>query len=82
MAEAVPRLQILLSFVGAFLSVALIAIFPALIDITAKYAFGEITWMVVIKNGLIIAFGVVGTVAGTYESLVLLSKEIWLKKFM
>ncbi|KAL1516847.1 hypothetical protein ABEB36_000693 [Hypothenemus hampei] len=76
MAEVIPRLQLLLSFVGSFLSVALIAIFPAMIDLTASYVFSELTLYIVLKDFLIIIFGFVATMAGTYESLVLLAKEI------
>lgn len=76
MAEAIPRLQILLAFVGSFLSIALIAIFPAVIDIAATLAFKKLTPFILIKNVLIIIFGCAATVAGTYESLALLAKEL------
>ncbi|KAH1004091.1 hypothetical protein HUJ04_003898 [Dendroctonus ponderosae] len=76
MAEAIPRLQILLAFVGSFLSIALIAIFPAAIDIVATLAFKKMTPFILIKDVLIIIFGCVATVAGTYESLALLAKEL------
>ncbi|CAH1123043.1 unnamed protein product [Ceutorhynchus assimilis] len=76
MAEAIPRLQIMLSFVGSFLSCALIVIFPAIIDITTSYSFKKLTKCLLLKDFLIVIFGIIGMLAGTYESLALLANEI------
>lgn len=75
MAEAIPRLQILLSFIGSFMSVALILVFPAVIDIATGYSFQQLTKFIWIKDALIILFGFAVTVAGTYESLALLAND-------
>ncbi|XP_050315812.1 proton-coupled amino acid transporter 2-like isoform X2 [Anthonomus grandis grandis] len=75
MAEAIPRLQILLAFIGSFLSVALIAIFPAIIDLVTAYGFSTVSSLLVVKDLLIIVFGVTSTIMGTTASIMLLSKE-------
>lgn len=69
-ASAVPQLDLLISFVGAFASCALALMLPPIIDLlTLSVEDGGLKWWIVIKNVLIITFGLLGFLTGSYASL-------------
>ena len=70
-AVLVPHLDLLISLIGAFASCALALMLPPIIDIlTLSVEEGEqLSWSRVLKNVLIVVFGFLGFVTGTYSAL-------------
>lgn len=67
---AVPHLDLLISLIGALASSSLALMLPPIIEIITYSAEGEILYKrTIIKNVLIICFGVLGFLTGTYSSL-------------
>lgn len=69
LAEAIPFLNLFISLVGAVSSSALALLFPPILDLVTCYSFGELKFVTVVKNVIILMFGVVGCITGTYESI-------------
>ncbi|XP_059150879.1 proton-coupled amino acid transporter 2-like [Physella acuta] len=69
-AAAIPKLDLLISLIGAFLSTSLALILPALIEVITLSADSEqLPWYIVVKNICIGLFGVLGCITGTYSSI-------------
>ncbi|XP_075162004.1 arcus [Haematobia irritans] len=69
-AIAIPDLSLFLSLVGSFCLSILGLIFPALLQICVQYTTGYGPWKIrLMKNILLVAFGVLGGVVGTYVSI-------------
>lgn len=68
-ASAAPFLGLVISLVGALNISALAIVFPALADICVNWEDGKGGVLLVIKNVLIMLFGILGLLAGTYASL-------------
>lgn len=69
-AALVPHLDLLISLIGAFAACALALMLPPLIEIlTLSMEEGQLPWWKILKDVLIIAFGFLGFVTGTYSSL-------------
>ncbi|XP_075229301.1 proton-coupled amino acid transporter-like protein acs isoform X2 [Lycorma delicatula] len=70
LAVAVPRLELFISLFGAFCLSALGIAFPAIIEICVMYPdkFGP-CYYIIIRNILLILFGLAGLVIGTYISV-------------
>ncbi|XP_044257487.1 proton-coupled amino acid transporter 1-like [Tribolium madens] len=69
LAEAIPFLNHFISLVGAVSSSTLALIFPPILDLVTSYSFGDLKCTTVIKNVIILIFGIVGCATGTYESI-------------
>uniref|UniRef100_T1PB60 Transmembrane amino acid transporter protein n=1 Tax=Musca domestica TaxID=7370 RepID=T1PB60_MUSDO len=70
-AVAIPDLSLFLSLVGSFCLSILGLIFPALLQICVQYTTGYGPWKIrLTKNLLLVAFGALGGVVGTYVSIV------------
>jgi proton-coupled amino acid transporter len=69
MAEAIPFLNLFISLVGAVSSSTLALLFPPILDLVTSYNCGDLKFITVVKNVIILLFGVVGCVTGTYESI-------------
>lgn len=71
-AEAVPKIALLISFIGAFCSSALALMFPPLIELVVEFADNKKSpsKLLIAKDCFIILVGVVGFLTGTYESLI------------
>lgn len=70
LAVAIPDLSLFLSLVGAFCLSILGLIFPALLDLCCRYTTTYGKWKIhLIKDVLIVCFGVVGGIIGTYVSI-------------
>ncbi|XP_036336993.1 proton-coupled amino acid transporter-like protein CG1139 [Rhagoletis pomonella] len=69
-AVVIPDLSLFLSLVGSFCLSILGLIFPALLQICVQYYSGYGRWKLkLIKNVLLVAFGIFGGVVGTYVSI-------------
>lgn len=69
-AALVPHLDLLISLIGAFAACALALMLPPLIEIlTLSMEEGQLPWWKILKDIIIIAFGFLGFVTGTYSSL-------------
>lgn len=70
LAVAIPRLGLFISLFGAFCLSALGLAFPALMEICVKWPnnLGRFNY-ILIKDILLIIFGIIGLVAGTYTSV-------------
>lgn len=82
-AAAIPDLGDLISLIGAVASSALALIFPPLLEILVFWTVKEKRWcwifprpVWVTKNVLIITFGILGLIFGTYSSIVNIVKNI------
>ncbi|XP_004518973.1 proton-coupled amino acid transporter-like protein CG1139 [Ceratitis capitata] len=70
-AVAIPDLSLFLSLVGSFCLSILGLIFPALLQICVQYGGGYGVWkLMLVKNLLLMAFGIFGGVVGSYVSIV------------
>lgn len=68
LAASIPLLGLFISLFGAFCLSALGIAFPAIMEICVNYS-DNLTKTCLIKNSLLIIFGVVGLLAGSYSSL-------------
>lgn len=70
MAEAIPKLGLFISLVGAVSSTTLALLIPPVLELVSRSQDAEgIPTIVIIKNILIILIGFVGFITGTYESV-------------
>jgi proton-coupled amino acid transporter len=66
----VPHLDLLISLIGAFASCALALMLPPIIELlTLSVEQGQLPWWKVLKDILIIVFGLIGFIIGTWTSL-------------
>jgi proton-coupled amino acid transporter len=66
----VPHLDLLISLIGAFASCALALMLPPIIELlTLSVEQGQLPWWKVLKDILIIVFGLIGFITGTWTSL-------------
>lgn len=70
MAVSIPQLGHMISLVGAFGSASLGITLPALIHLAVVHHDQKLDKFTLIKDGLIVAVGVLGTVAGVFVSIV------------
>lgn len=69
LAVAIPRLGLFISLFGALCLSALGIVFPAIMELCVKWPnFGSCNY-IVYKDVLLIIFGLIGLVAGTYTAL-------------
>lgn len=69
-AVLVPELGPFISLIGAVCLSMLGLIFPSIIElITYQVEPGRTSWFVILKNILIIAFGILGFITGAYTSI-------------
>lgn len=69
-AALVPHLDLLISLIGAFAACALALMLPPTIELlTLSVEQGQLPWWKVLKDILIIVFGLIGFVTGTQTSL-------------
>lgn len=68
LAGSIPLLGLFISLFGAFCLSALGIAFPAIMEICVNYSDNLTKWCL-IKNLLLIIFGVVGLLAGSYSAL-------------
>ena len=70
LAAAVPHLDLMISLVGALASTAVALLFPALLDVLCSFhdGYGTLRWKL-IKDIIIILFGLLGFIAGTGTAL-------------
>ena len=69
-AALVPHLDLLISLLGAFASCSLALMLPPIIEIlTLSVEDNELPWWKLIKDVLIVLFGFLGFVTGTYSAL-------------
>lgn len=68
-AELVPKLNLLLSLIGALCSTGLALVFPPTIQIVLSYSEEGPSRYIVVKNSIILFFALLGFATGTYESL-------------
>ena len=69
-AAMVPHLDLLISLIGAFASCALALMLPPIIELlTLSVEQGQLPWWKVLKDILIIVFGLIGFIIGTWTSL-------------
>ena len=69
LAITVPHLELMISLIGALASSALALIFPPIIQILALWPDGKLRWWHIVKDILIVLFGILGFVAGTITSI-------------
>lgn len=76
MAIAIPKLEAIISLIGAFGSSSLALIFPPILEILSfgLSGMGQYYWKLW-KNIVIIAFGMFSLVSGTYASFLELMKS-------
>jgi len=66
----VPHLELLISLIGAFAASALALMLPPTIELlTLSVEQGQLPWWKVLKDILIIVFGLIGFTTGTLTSL-------------
>ncbi|XP_067003603.2 proton-coupled amino acid transporter-like protein pathetic isoform X2 [Anabrus simplex] len=71
LAEAIPKLGLFISLVGAFSSCALALLFPAIIDVVLRWettGLGRCKW-ILWKDIFIFVVGIAGAVTGTFYSI-------------
>ncbi|RWS13068.1 proton-coupled amino acid transporter 1-like isoform X1, partial [Dinothrombium tinctorium] len=79
-AGAIPELDLFISLVGALSSSCLALIFPPVIEIFTYWPekLGKIDWtLLLLKNSLIILFGLLGFLTGTYASIVQIVNKLF-----
>lgn len=69
LAELIPRLALFIALVGAFSAASVSLVFPPILDLLVCYARGRISPSDWARNCSILAFGVLGTVTGTYAAV-------------
>lgn len=70
MAAVIPHLDLMISLVGALSSSTLALIFPPILDTLSLWPdnLGQYKWKM-IKNGILVVFGFVGFIAGSFVSI-------------
>ena len=69
-AAIVPHLDLLISLIGAFAASALALMLPPTIELlTLSVEQGQLPWWKVLKDIVIIVFGLIGFITGTLASL-------------
>ncbi|XP_076386106.1 proton-coupled amino acid transporter 2 isoform X1 [Megachile rotundata] len=69
LAEAIPKLGLFISLVGAVSSTALALIFPPIIEMVVCWQNASLSIFTISKDILIVLIGLLGFVTGTYESI-------------
>ncbi|XP_044754833.1 proton-coupled amino acid transporter 2-like isoform X2 [Coccinella septempunctata] len=69
LAEAIPYLQLFISLVGAVSSTALALLFPPILHLVIAYSRGELTFIQIFSDIVVIICGIIGASTGTYESV-------------
>lgn len=75
MAEAVPKLGLFISLVGAVSSTALALVFPPMIEMIVYWHNTSLGFFTITKDVIIILIGVLGFITGTYESMTSIIKS-------
>ncbi|XP_011690625.1 PREDICTED: proton-coupled amino acid transporter 2-like isoform X2 [Wasmannia auropunctata] len=75
MAEAVPKLGLFISLVGAVSSTALALVFPPIIEMIVYWHNTSLGFFTIAKDVMIVLIGVLGFATGTYESLTSIIKS-------
>ncbi|XP_072766983.1 proton-coupled amino acid transporter 2 isoform X3 [Anoplolepis gracilipes] len=75
LAEAVPKLGLFISLVGAVSSTALALVFPPLIEMIVCWNNTNFGFFTITKDVIIVLIGVLGFATGTYESLTSIIKS-------
>ncbi|GAB1860344.1 Amino acid transporter transmembrane domain-containing protein [Camponotus japonicus] len=75
LAEAVPKLGLFISLVGAVSSTALALIFPPIIEMIVRWHNTNLGFFTITKDMTIVLIGVLGFATGTYESLTAIIKS-------
>ncbi|XP_029172043.1 proton-coupled amino acid transporter 2-like isoform X2 [Nylanderia fulva] len=75
MAEAIPKLGLFISLVGAVSSTALALIFPPIIEMIVCWNNTGLSYFTMTKDVLIVLIGVLGFATGTYESVTAIIKS-------
>ncbi|XP_012532802.1 proton-coupled amino acid transporter 1 isoform X2 [Monomorium pharaonis] len=69
LAEAIPKLNLFISLVGAVSSTALALVFPPIIEMIVCWHNTSLGFFTIAKDVMIVLIGVLGFATGTYESL-------------
>ncbi|XP_070168997.1 proton-coupled amino acid transporter 1 isoform X1 [Polyergus mexicanus] len=75
LAEAIPKLGLFISLVGAVSSTALALVFPPIIDMIVCWHNTNLGFFTITKDVIIVLIGVLGFATGTYESLTAIIKS-------
>ncbi|KAL6423468.1 hypothetical protein ACFW04_010213 [Cataglyphis niger] len=75
LAEAIPKLGLFISLVGAVSSTALALVFPPIIDMIICWHNTNLSFFTITKDVMIVLIGMLGFVTGTYESLTAIIKS-------
>lgn len=73
MAHISHNLSTMISLVGALTGAILTLIFPSLLELIQVY--GQLTYMTIFKNALIIMIGILAIVTGLIQSMIKLFEE-------
>ncbi|BFZ24503.1 hypothetical protein BsWGS_27542 [Bradybaena similaris] len=70
LAAAIPHLDLLISFIGAFAGSSLCLLLPSILEVVTLAGQGDkLPWYIFVKDVLIFCFGLFGCVIGSYTSL-------------
>lgn len=69
LAEAIPKLGLFISLVGAVSSTALALVFPPIIEMIVCWHNTNLGFCTIAKDVMIVLIGVLGFATGTYESM-------------
>ncbi|CAL1680411.1 unnamed protein product [Lasius platythorax] len=75
LAEAIPKLGLFISLVGAVSSTALALVFPPIIDMIVCWHNTNLSFFTITKDVMIVLIGVLGFATGTYESVTAIIKS-------
>jgi len=75
LAEAIPKLGLFISLVGAVSSTALALVFPPMIEMIVCWHNTSFGFFTITKDMIIILIGVLGFITGTYESVTSIVKS-------
>jgi len=74
LAITVPHLDLMISLIGALASSALALIFPPIIHIMAFWPDGDLRWWHIVKDVIIVLFGLLGFLTGTVTTIMKIVK--------
>ncbi|MFH4976568.1 hypothetical protein AB6A40_003277 [Gnathostoma spinigerum] len=74
-AQVVPHLALVISFIGAFSGASLALLFPPCIELLVSYAQKNLTAGLWVKNITLLCFAVLGFSTGTYSALVNIAEK-------